>query len=79
MSRSSYTMEHYDQKRADLGISRGLEAIGDTRFGTIYWAALSIQRGLPAFQAVVEDTDLGIDIAVSLQLFAQHDDSNLIL
>ncbi|KAG2131747.1 hypothetical protein DEU56DRAFT_953211, partial [Suillus clintonianus] len=69
MSRSSYTMEHYDQKRADLGISRGLEAIGDTRFGTIYWAALSIQRGLPAFQAVVEDTDLGIDIASLNDIF----------
>ncbi|KAG1859014.1 hypothetical protein DFJ58DRAFT_658524, partial [Suillus subalutaceus] len=69
MSRSSYAMEHYNHKRITLGISRGLEAIGDTRFGTIYWAALSIQRGLPAFQAVVEDTDLGIDIASLNDLF----------
>ncbi|KAG2126559.1 uncharacterized protein EDB93DRAFT_1063228, partial [Suillus bovinus] len=53
----------------DLGISCGLEAICDTRFGTIYWAALSIQHGLPAFQAIVEDTDLGIDIASPNDLF----------
>ncbi|KAG1790120.1 uncharacterized protein HD556DRAFT_1305449 [Suillus plorans] len=54
-------MEHYNHKRAGLG----LEVIGDTRFGTIYWAALSIKCGLPAFQAVLEDTDLGIDMAAN--------------
>ncbi|KAJ8585242.1 hypothetical protein M405DRAFT_865549 [Rhizopogon salebrosus TDB-379] len=69
MSRSSYAMEHYDHKRAELGISRGLEAIGDSRFGTIYWAAVSVQRGLPAFQAMVEDINLGIDIASLNDLF----------
>ncbi|KAG2345061.1 hypothetical protein BDR05DRAFT_880881 [Suillus weaverae] len=67
-SHSSYTMEHYNHKQTDLGISQGLEAISNTCFGTIYWAALSIQHGLPAFQAVIKDTDLGIDIAVSAKL-----------
>ncbi|KAG2028624.1 hypothetical protein BDR03DRAFT_1019560 [Suillus americanus] len=62
-------MEHYNHKQTDLGISQGLEAISNTCFGTIYWAALSIQRGLLAFQAIVEDTDLGIDIASLNDLF----------
>ncbi|OJA15131.1 hypothetical protein AZE42_12680, partial [Rhizopogon vesiculosus] len=69
MSRSGYAMEHYDHKRAGLGITRGLEAIGDTRFGTIYWAALSVQRGLPAFQALVADTRLSIEISSLNDLF----------
>ncbi|KAF8838962.1 hypothetical protein BDN67DRAFT_906426, partial [Paxillus ammoniavirescens] len=59
MSRSSYTMEHFDHKRHLLGIARGLEAIGDTRFGTLYWAGRSIQRGLPAFQAIIEQETIG--------------------
>jgi hypothetical protein len=64
-------MEHYDHKRAELGISRGLEAIGDSRFGTIYWAVVSVQRRLPAFQAMVEDINLGIDIAVGCAITLQ--------
>ena len=62
MSRSSYAMEHFDHKRHELGIARGLEAIGDTWFGTLYWAGRSIQRCLPALQAIVEDEQLGISI-----------------
>lgn len=54
MSRSTYTMEHFNYQRSCLGIRHGLEYIGETRFGTIYWSALSIQRGLPAFTALVE-------------------------
>ena len=65
MSRSAYAMEHFDHQRDVLGISRGLEAIGDTRFGTIYWAGRSIQRCLPAFRAIVENESLGINISVS--------------
>ena len=65
MSQSSYAMEHFDHQRDQLGISRGLESIGETRFGTIYWAGRSVQRGLPAFRAIIEDESLGINIAVS--------------
>lgn len=65
MSRSGYATEHYNHERSKLGITRGLEAIGDTCFGTIYWAGKSVQRGLPAFQAIVENEALGIDITVS--------------
>jgi predicted metal-binding transcription factor (methanogenesis marker protein 9) len=65
MSRSGYATEHYNHEWSKLGITRGLEAIGDTCFGTIYWAGKSVQRGLPAFQAIVENEALGIDITVS--------------
>ena len=61
-SRSTYAMEHFNHQRARLGIRQGLEHIGKTHFGTIYWSALSVQRGLPAFMALVENN---IDIAVS--------------
>ena len=59
MSRSTYAMEHFNYQRAHLGICHVLEHIGETRFGTIYWSALSVQCGLPAFAALVES---GIDI-----------------
>lgn len=65
MHRSTYSMEHYDYQRRKLNISRGLETVGDTRFGTIYWAAESVRRGLPAFRAIVADESLGISISVS--------------
>jgi len=61
MSRSTYTMEHFNHQRARLGIRQGLEYIGETRFGTIYWSALSVQRGLPAFAALAEKhIDIGM-------------------
>ncbi|KAF9228359.1 hypothetical protein BS17DRAFT_763855 [Gyrodon lividus] len=43
----------------NLGIKT---AIGDTHFKTIYWAGKSVQHGLTAFQAIVENEALGIDI-----------------
>ncbi|KAI6018850.1 hypothetical protein EDC04DRAFT_2576223, partial [Pisolithus marmoratus] len=66
MSHSTYTMEHFNYQRSCLGIRHGLEYIGKTRFGTIYWSALSIQCGLPAFTALVES---GINITGLNALF----------
>jgi hypothetical protein len=43
MSNSSYVMEHFNHQCGLLSIPRGLEGISDTRFGTIYWAAHSVQ------------------------------------
>ncbi|KAG1897103.1 uncharacterized protein F5891DRAFT_896508, partial [Suillus fuscotomentosus] len=66
MSHSTFAAEHFEHQRALLNIGRGLEGIGDTRFGTLYWAALSVQRGIPAFQAIIEDESLGIEIRGNL-------------
>jgi hypothetical protein len=64
MNKSTYTLEHFDYHRKKLGIGRGLETIGETRFGMIYWSGKSVQRGLPAFRAIISDEALGIDIPV---------------
>ncbi|KIM65708.1 hypothetical protein SCLCIDRAFT_14867 [Scleroderma citrinum Foug A] len=69
MSHSSYAREHFDHIHSRLGISSGLESIGDTRFGTIFWAALSIQQGLSAFQTLVENPSLHIEIGSYTKLF----------
>jgi hypothetical protein len=65
MSRSTYTMELFNYERETLKIGRGLQTIGDTRFGTIYWAAESLRRCLPALRNIVGDETLDIDINVS--------------
>lgn len=48
-----------------MGISRGLETIGETRFGTLYWSGKSVLRGLPALKAIAADEELQIKITVS--------------
>ncbi|KAG1752554.1 uncharacterized protein EDB91DRAFT_1293232 [Suillus paluster] len=58
--------KHFDHQCALLNIGRGLEGISDTRFSTLYWAALLVQRGIPAFQAIIEDESLGIEIKGNL-------------
>ncbi len=40
--------------QSDLGIRRGLQAIGKTRFGTIIYSSSSVQRCTPAIQKVIE-------------------------
>ena len=64
MSHSSYAMEHFNHQLDQLHIMRGLEAIGNTQFGAIYWAGRSIQCCLLAFCAIVEDESLGVNISV---------------
>jgi hypothetical protein len=57
-------MDHLERTRTRLGIKRGLESIGDTRFATIYWSAVSVHRCLPALREIVSDKKLGIEIGV---------------
>ena len=58
-------MEHFNYQRKKMGISRGLETIGETRFGTLYWSGKSVLRGLPALKAIAADEELQIKITVS--------------
>jgi hypothetical protein len=58
-------MEHFDYQRKKMEISRGLETIGETRFGTLYWSGKSILRGLPALKAITAIEELQITIPVS--------------
>jgi hypothetical protein len=49
-----------------MGIHRGLESIGETRFGTLYWSGQSILRGLPALKEIIANEALQIHIPVSV-------------
>ena len=64
MALSSYTLDYFDLAREKLHITRGLQSIGETRFGTIYWSLDSVLGGTKAFIDVVQDTSLGIDSKV---------------
>lgn len=61
MSQSTYTLDHFDDAQRILGISKGLEGIGETRFATVYWSSLSLLRGFPAMIKVVQNKDLKIE------------------
>ncbi|KAJ7218580.1 hypothetical protein GGX14DRAFT_390347 [Mycena pura] len=37
MSLSSYSQDWFDVARKELGITRGLQSVAETRFGSIYW------------------------------------------
>ncbi|KAK7015432.1 hypothetical protein R3P38DRAFT_2543872 [Favolaschia claudopus] len=53
-SHSSYSPTHLNAMRVVDAINKGLEAIGRTRFGTIYWAGYSVIRSLPAIVILVK-------------------------
>ncbi|KAJ7513225.1 ribonuclease H-like domain-containing protein [Mycena galericulata] len=74
MSLSSYSKDWFDLARKDFGISRGLQSVGETRFGTIYWSLDSVLRGIPAFVSIVRNPSLGINSEVLRQHFLDDDD-----
>ncbi|KAJ6486304.1 hypothetical protein DFH09DRAFT_948883 [Mycena vulgaris] len=61
MSLSSYSRDWFDETRKSLGISRGLQSVGETRFATIYRSLDSVLRGIPEFSSIVRNRTLGID------------------
>jgi len=64
MSLSSYTLDYFDLARERLHIPRGLQSIGETRFGTIYWSLDSVLQGMPAFIDIIRNSTLGIESEV---------------
>ncbi|KAF5350309.1 hypothetical protein D9758_012822 [Tetrapyrgos nigripes] len=55
--------------QAQLQRIQGLEAIGKTRFSTITFSALSVQRNSPAIKAVVESGDESLEDWVTLDTY----------
>jgi hypothetical protein len=51
-----------DQVRAELGVGRGLEAIGKTRFGTIIRSSESVHRNVQAIKLVVERETYDLEV-----------------
>ncbi|KAJ7237618.1 ribonuclease H-like domain-containing protein, partial [Mycena rebaudengoi] len=64
MSLSTYSHDWFDTAREELKISRGLQSVGETRFGTICWSLDSILRGIPVFISIVRNPKLGIESEV---------------
>lgn len=54
-----------EESRKLLHINRGLEKIGKTQFGSVYWSAKSLRRCLPAIREIVCDTEDPVNITVS--------------
>ncbi|KAF8214639.1 hypothetical protein K438DRAFT_1705900 [Mycena galopus ATCC 62051] len=53
-SHSTYSATHLKALRVILEINKGLEAIGKTRFGTLYWAGYALLRCIPGISELIE-------------------------
>ncbi len=51
-----------DQARAELGVGRGLEAIGKTRFGTAIRSSESVHRNIQPIKLVVERETYDLEV-----------------
>jgi len=40
--------------RREVGVARGLEKVGKTRFATHYWSALSVERNMFSISSLVQ-------------------------
>lgn len=74
MSLSSFTQDHFDLAREELHIPRGLQSVGETRFGTIYWSLNSVIDGIPAFKKIVRDQSIGIESQMLHDIFDDDED-----
>ncbi|KAJ6524605.1 hypothetical protein DFH09DRAFT_1329373 [Mycena vulgaris] len=78
VSRVSQTGEYFAEllakARKGLGISRGLQSVGETRFATIYWSFDSVLRGIPEFSSIVRNRALGIDAEMLEKPFLDDED-----
>ncbi|KAJ7307791.1 ribonuclease H-like domain-containing protein [Mycena albidolilacea] len=57
-SHSTYSATDLDALRVIFEINKGLEAIGKTRFGTIYWSGYSLIRCVPAINNLIDNGPL---------------------
>jgi len=48
--------------RSEMGIARGLEKVGKTRFATNYWSALSVERNLLLVCKLTEEGSADIKV-----------------
>src|SRR5258708_2416099 len=76
MAMSTYTLDFFDLARGELNIGRGLQSVGETRFGTIYWSLDSVLNGFPAFEKIAHEHHInGIDSNVCGFFFATERES----
>jgi len=48
--------------RREVGVARGLEKVGKTRFATQYWSALSVERNVSSISSLVKDGSAAIKV-----------------
>jgi len=46
----------------EVGVARGLEKVGKTRFATHYWSALSVEHNLSSISSLVRDGPAAIKV-----------------
>lgn len=54
-SHSTSNASKLTEMQRNLGVARGLEKVGKTRFATNYWSALSVERNLSSISSLVKD------------------------
>ncbi|KAJ7078266.1 hypothetical protein C8R44DRAFT_97413 [Mycena epipterygia] len=60
-SHSTYSATHLKALRVIRDINEGLEKIGKTRFGTLYWAGYSLLRCLPPIVELIQSGIINVD------------------
>ncbi len=61
--KSHPAIAEFEAASKEVGITRGLEAIGKTRFGTIILAAHSLKRNIPTIQRVVQRGKYDLEVS----------------
>ena len=61
-SHSTSNASQLAEMRREVGIGRGLEKVGKTRFATHYWSAMSVDRNLSSISSLVREGFAGIKV-----------------
>lgn len=61
-SHSTRNASKLSSMRSEMGIARGLEKVGKTRFATNYWSALSVERNMTLVCKLVEEGSAEIKV-----------------
>ncbi|KAJ7256409.1 ribonuclease H-like domain-containing protein [Mycena rebaudengoi] len=61
LSHSTYSATHLEAMRVIMGINKGFEKVGKTRFGTLYWSGYSLLRCLPGISELIKLGIIDVD------------------
>ena len=61
-SHSTRNASKLSSMRLEVGVARGLEKVGKTRFATNYWSALSVERNILLVCKLVEEGSAEIKV-----------------
>ncbi|KAJ7256435.1 hypothetical protein C8J57DRAFT_1473059 [Mycena rebaudengoi] len=61
LSHSTYSATYLEAMRVIMGINKGFEKVGKTRFGTLYWSGYSLLRSLPGISELIKLGIIDVD------------------